>query len=40
MFSNNSHKNLRIFNALNLQYRAQTCKFEVFELEKAEKLGN
>ena len=40
MFSNNSNKILRIFNALNLQYRAKTYKFEVFELEEAENLGN
>ena len=40
MFSNNLHKNLRFFNALNLQYRAKTYKFEVFEPEEAENLGN
>ena len=29
---NNSHKAIRIFNALSFQYRAKTYKFEVFVL--------
>ena len=40
MFSSNSHKNQRMFSVLNLQYRAKTYKFEIFELEEAENLGN